>query len=370
MPRENSASASRSLTFSCMGVDPTPKEGSGQGVTFDPAGRLLYQKPMRLLSTLGVGLLISACGDGVEIEVKRSTQTNVIGVEAPPLDSGDMYIVTKVSLTNNLSDPIALAGPLFAARGTDGVEHQGTIIGELLAGGCDNDSSLAPGGSKECVLVFSAPKETRTEALVYVDRDGNRYEAPMETKACKLCAGSCVDTDIDAYNCGECGVEVGPGAQCKDGKVVCAKGNEKCGGVCTNINSNPMHCGSCDNPVPDSYTCVDGAPACEFGNECDGVCIPRNDDNNCGACGRVCPESSVGGPCSHESCGCDGTTCVAWLGSSSPVTCDSVCAPWGLSCTEAIWVYNSIDYPGECAGTPSGMKGQLQFERVECRCSG
>jgi hypothetical protein len=107
-----------------------------------------------------------------------------------------------------------------------------------------------------------------------------------------LCSGSCcgiecVDTKLDARNCGACNVI------CETG-TVCANG--KCG-------------------------CLPTGAACGMGQSCCGNAGCKSlmsDINNCGACGKAC---GVGSTCENGACKCGGTTCAA-----GQVCCEGTCA--------------------------------------------
>jgi hypothetical protein len=79
--------------------------------------------------------------------------------------------------------------------------------------------------------------------------------APSEA----FCSGECVDLDVDEANCGDCGIECGPGAACQDGKCLpeCAAGETDCSGVCVDLTNDANNCGQCDLQCPGGEICQD-----------------------------------------------------------------------------------------------------------------
>jgi len=101
------------------------------------------------------------------------------------------------------------------------------------------------------------------------------------------CGNVCIDTNIDARNCGGCGV------QCEAG-TVCANG--KCG-------------------------CLPTGVACGTGQSCCGTSgckSTASDINNCGACGKAC---GAGSTCEAGACKCGGVACT-----TGQVCCNGACA--------------------------------------------
>ncbi len=126
-----------------------------------------------------------------------------------------------------------------------------------------------------------------------------------------LCGDRCVSTDVDAANCGGCGVRCGTHQQCDAGACACADGATSCGGACVDLTTDPGHCGACDRACGGTDTCrADGvlgtgcAAACPEGTfACDRACVVRaSDPFNCGACGNECRrgESCRAGTCAPD----------------------------------------------------------------------
>ncbi len=73
-----------------------------------------------------------------------------------------------------------------------------------------------------------------------------------------LCAGACVDNQVDSNNCGGCGNACADGEVCNAG-ACCLDGLTNCSNACTDTNVDPNNCGGCD---------VGGANTCAVGNAC------------------------------------------------------------------------------------------------------
>lgn len=128
------------------------------------------------------------------------------------------------------------------------------------------------------------------------------------------CSGSCVNTQYDPANCGDCGVVCDAGEVCSQGScaVECLGGTSLCGDLCVNTTNDPDHCGGCDSPCAEGLLC--SGSACELtcedggGLDCNGVCVNTDSDGmNCGECGNECEAGLI---CSGGECGllCSGGT--------------------------------------------------------------
>ena len=320
----------------------------------------------RLRNLLLAGVLAATgCSDGVELTVKGSRQlAKITGVESTIKES-ELYLLTEVQITNNLGESIGLGAPFFAVRGSDGVEYRGSPLSELLEDGCKGESSLSPSGSTRCRLVFVAPADVETKALVY----GNQYETELQTKRCTRCGDSCVYLDNDNKNCGECGSAVPPGATCVDGKSKCEKGKTDCDGRCVDLPSSITDCGECGNALEPGYSCIDGQPVppeCGDDLACGGTCR-KIDADNCGACDLACPDGM--------SCWV-GTGCEGFEDSLQQRRCTDICGAWnGAICLGVVVTYGSndpckVDTIGCDELPPSTILecGPSQFVRQTCHC--
>jgi hypothetical protein len=148
-----------------------------------------------------------------------------------------------------------------------------------------------------CLLVSCAKGSTPGETP---DMRG-RSICPDNPQLCPgtCCNGTCVDTTIDARNCGACDT------QCPSG-TVCANG----------------HCGC----LPTGTPCGTGQSCCGT-NGCKSL---MSDVKNCGACGKLC---GTGATCEGGACRCGTQTCMG-----SDVCCNGACA-------------------ATCAGTPDMAMG-------------
>jgi hypothetical protein len=80
------------------------------------------------------------------------------------------------------------------------------------------------------------------------------------------CGTTCVDTNTDENNCGDCGKTCVTGQNCVAGvcDLVCGGGTTKCSGTCVQLNVDPNNCGSCGNSCGPTADCESGAcvPKC------------------------------------------------------------------------------------------------------------
>jgi hypothetical protein len=183
----------------------------------------------------------------------------------------------------------------------------------------------------------------------------------MDCGGLENCNGSCVDTDTDPNNCGDCGdpCEVANGTPaCENGICVidsCDEGYEDCNddpddGCETDIANDPDNCGDCEEVCE-----LDNASAlCEQGNcvidDCNAGYEDCNDDpddgceinietdpDNCGDCEFAC---ALGIRCGDGICGLDG------------VDCDGVmCDPNEVCCWDNVNGEQCVG-PQQCGGQP------------------
>ncbi|MBI4702204.1 MAG: hypothetical protein HY744_13835, partial [Deltaproteobacteria bacterium] len=121
----------------------------------------------------------------------------------------------------------------------------------------------------------------------------------------------CVDTQVNAANCGSCGNACPQGHVCSNGScaLVCAGGTTKCGSKCVDTQVDGANCGSCGAACPQGQAC--GAGQCKVlcgpgTTNCSNVCVDLQvDPNNCGQCAKKCGQSEQckAGVCQPALCG-------------------------------------------------------------------
>ena len=126
----------------------------------------------------------------------------------------------------------------------------------------------------------------------------------------KMCEDTCINIQVDAKNCGDCGTKCLVGETCLAGACAagCGGGATDCSGNCVDSQSDPKNCGACGTTCKTGEVCSLGkcAASCLGGTtNCSGKCVDSQvDPDNCGACGTACKTGEV---CSAGKCG---LTCV------------------------------------------------------------
>lgn len=147
------------------------------------------------------------------------------------------------------------------------------------------------GSSESGTSTSTSTGDTETTAVTATSTTGPGCDAPLVE-----CNGACVDTQIDAANCGGCDAPCTAEQVCEAGACVldCPDGQVACGDVCVDTQMDPDHCGGCDMPCMDTELCNMGVCAldCDPGLEaCMGACVDTQTDNaNCGGCDMACAQ--------------------------------------------------------------------------------
>ncbi len=217
-------------------------------------------------------------------------------------------------------------------------------------------------------LVVGLMLASCTGDSVVGDRTGMDAGADIAcTGAATRCGTTCVDTRSDTANCGACGNACGASMLCTNGtcQLSCPGGATACSGTCVNVQTDNANCGRCGQACAGgqvcslgrcSLTCASTLATCGGGDAgADAGSTQRcadltTDNNNCGACGTVCPsgqrcldrhcqvscavgQTTCNGTCrdlqtDNNNCGACGNACLAGT------TCTAgVCA---VSCSAAL----------------------------------
>jgi hypothetical protein len=239
------------------------------------------------------------------------------------------------------------------------------------------------------------------------DGDGDPTGDGDGDGGCTLGELNCACSNGQCFGDLECagGMCVDP---CTPGELGCGCSNGQCfgslecsGDICIDPNCNPgsLGCqcseGLCLGDLECSgNVCVESsgdgdgdgnANPCPLPNQllCNGNCIDvMDDDNNCGACGKVCPKNSQDGGCSEGAC------LPFWGACFQPVVdynnCNEACAAEGRMCVYGgcnSSTYKTYDNSAECAlnGTNGAWKwgytceqqalADPQIEAVQCCCN-
>ena len=202
------------------------------------------------------------------------------------------------------------------------------------------------------------------------------------------CGQVCTSTSSDPLNCGACGAPcdeaLGAIALCLDGTCgfTCAAGFDDCdddlfsgttNGCEVDLSADANNCGACGTVCDfanGAGACTGGAcvlSACDTGfGDCnmvgaDGCEVDlRADDNNCGACGTVCPAGEL---CSNGTCAPSGESC------STPITLTSGSSqyPYVATTQDHLFVtpscvsVGSLDGPDVVFAYTATISGQVEI---------
>ena len=143
------------------------------------------------------------------------------------------------------------------------------------------------------------------------------------------CGTACVNVLTDVSNCGTCG------HACTLAREECSSGTCGCPSTfptacptasptaCVNTSSDPLHCGSCTNVCKTGATCSSGTCQClaPRPDDCNTFCADLSSDpKHCGSCTNACATGAA----------CSGSTCICPSGPS--VGCGGACCAGGAAC--------------------------------------
>jgi hypothetical protein len=120
------------------------------------------------------------------------------------------------------------------------------------------------------------------------------------------CNGVCTDLDLDANNCGACGVRCSASQVCRAGTcAVCPPQDTQCKDQCADLMNDNANCGACGHACAGATSCKNGVCGACDGTVCGNSCVwLGSDSHNCGACGKVC---GAGECCVNSQCTGSGT---------------------------------------------------------------
>lgn len=186
------------------------------------------------------------------------------------------------------------------------------LLGALSAhiGGCSCaeeaglDGSTGPDGS------VGPDGSTGFDASTGTDGGGSDAGRPLTCRGVgeELCAGACVNTQVDPANCGACGSACAAGEVCFSNGCAgsCPPGLTACAGTCVDTGSSNGHCGTCGDACPAGEGCLGGAcaPAVEVGPP-PARCIGGGPPIAIGGAGALCSGALSRLTFTHGLCACD-----------------------------------------------------------------
>ncbi len=97
---------------------------------------------------------------------------------------------------------------------------------------------------------------------------------------------------------------------CAGGKCSCPSGKTQCGNTCVDLYNDQNNCGACGTVCPSAQTCAQGICVCPTAGQLDycpasNICTNLDSDvTNCGTCGHTLPvtrdlQSPAGCICPH-----------------------------------------------------------------------
>jgi hypothetical protein len=190
-----------------------------------------------------------------------------------------------------------------------------------------------------------------------------------------LCGADCFNTQTSLKHCGECGNACATGQACESGACKCPSGQALCNGQCVSLATS-LNCGACGVACAGGTACEAGACKCPAGTlKCGSKCVdPLTDVANCGACGTTCPSGGSGAApvCADGKCArrcladaatelCDGTkTCCGGVGCTDTKNDPNNCGGCGEVCPSdtaagLVGVCDDGSCRQRCANDPAGQ---------------
>lgn len=214
-------------------------------------------------------------------------------------------------------------------------------------------------------------------ALIACQRQTVEFTLPPEQPSFQIPTDGGASGEADAGLITYC-----PSSACPAGHTTCPTSRFRCD---VDLNTDMNNCGACGAACPkettkESYECLGGACvlSCQEGNyDCDGIpdngCEAKSDNDNCGGCGKKCPDPDK--PCLNISsefvCGCKSPQVYC---ANSPIPCvnpkadDKNCGGCGNVCDSTNG--GAPSYPNAYYGCSSGQCGALKCVERMGNCDG
>lgn len=195
----------------------------------------------------------SSTGSGIpdgpfSIVVNEATSHYTLTEVTP--SPGNWFVTLDLTLFNvSVSTPLSMAQTNFSLQTDDALVVQAHVVSASLDPSCRSDVAVAAGGMASCQLAFEIGRVQTPTALVYDDKQGHLYTAPVPpvqvTPACEI-----VGATFFAYECRDCLLRSCPaeyeqwssstefGGTCHD-DYSCSV---DCGGAATGIGSLTCDC--------------------------------------------------------------------------------------------------------------------------------
>lgn len=249
------------------------------------------------LCALTLSLFFLSCGGDqpINLSVIRTTAVKKIGGQAPYSGSNKKFVVTKLQIDNNTSDPLLVALTMFWLVTNDNLATMSSGQTVVLSDGCDASMMMEPGASVTCEVAFEVDMDLLPIRARLQTADGRTASADIEFGECTWSGNDCIDLKNDPSNCGEPGLKVTDDQTCVDGKLICDDSSlTGCPGRCVDLKTSLTDCGQCGKPVSNGQKCLDGLPGCDDPSltPCPHGCVNlKTSKTDCGECGHYLPAS-------------------------------------------------------------------------------